>query len=128
VRAALRRSIESVTCLFVPRGRTRLAAVRVQFAGSELHRDYLFTYKMPWRSVIRGKIIERHASLSVESPKNAWADTAGDLDLRDPKQAAALAADLEAEDPPELSENPAGKAAPESGRHKVGRASRRRKM
>jgi DNA invertase Pin-like site-specific DNA recombinase len=44
VRAALRRAVASVHCLFVPRGRTRIAAVRVQFAGSDRHRDYAILY------------------------------------------------------------------------------------
>lgn len=40
IKAALRRSIESVTCLFVGSQTKRIAAVRVQFR-SNAHRDYL---------------------------------------------------------------------------------------
>jgi DNA invertase Pin-like site-specific DNA recombinase len=43
-RAALRRAILAVHCLFVCRGTLRLAAVRVSFRGSERHRDYLVAH------------------------------------------------------------------------------------
>jgi DNA invertase Pin-like site-specific DNA recombinase len=41
LRAALRRIVESIHVLIVPRGYCRLAALQVRFAGSERHRDYL---------------------------------------------------------------------------------------
>ena len=43
IRVALRRCIESVTCLFVDKSgtRTKRAAVRVQFRGSDAHRDFV---------------------------------------------------------------------------------------
>jgi DNA invertase Pin-like site-specific DNA recombinase len=44
LRSALRRIVSGVWLLAVPRGRTRIAAVRVQFAGCEHHRDYLLVF------------------------------------------------------------------------------------
>ena len=49
VQAALRRSIHHVYCIFTGAGRLRLAAVQVQFRGSDQHRDYLIGYD-PGRS------------------------------------------------------------------------------
>ncbi len=45
LRAALRRVVSSVWCLFVARGSTRLAAVQVWFAGDAEHRDYLIHHR-----------------------------------------------------------------------------------
>lgn len=75
VRSALRRSISSIHCLFVPRGRQQLAAVRVQFAGSESHRDYLIWHKMAFT----GGKIARPAEWKARSFR---ADDTGPLDLR----------------------------------------------
>ena len=44
VRAALRRSVESVHCLFTGTNRVRVAAVQVWFRGEAHHRDYLFRH------------------------------------------------------------------------------------
>jgi DNA invertase Pin-like site-specific DNA recombinase len=85
LRAALARIVESVTCLFVDGGLTRLAAVRVQFAG-EQHRDYLITYNHAH------KPSKRPASLSVKSFAGAGAKDG--FDLRKPKDAAALEKEL----------------------------------
>lgn len=82
VRAALRRCIESVTCLIVSvQGtRTKVAAVRVQFR-SGAHREYLITA----RSACGNR---REASWAAESFADAGLP---DADLREPKQAAQLA-------------------------------------
>jgi DNA invertase Pin-like site-specific DNA recombinase len=45
VRAALRRAIESVHCLFIGSNRKRVAAVRVEFRGQDRHRDYVIRHK-----------------------------------------------------------------------------------
>jgi DNA invertase Pin-like site-specific DNA recombinase len=45
VRAALRRVVESVWLLVVPRGRDRLCAVQVWFEGGKGHRDYLILHQ-----------------------------------------------------------------------------------
>lgn len=57
LRTVLRRVIDKVVCLFVGRGMTRLAAVRIQFRGDR-HRDYVIVHqaahapsKRPARSV-----------------------------------------------------------------------------
>lgn len=44
LRGAIRKIIQSVHCVFVPRGRFRLAAVQVQFVGGN-YRDYLIVHK-----------------------------------------------------------------------------------
>jgi DNA invertase Pin-like site-specific DNA recombinase len=80
VRTALRRSIESVHCLFTPpAGDVRLAAVRVQFRGSALHRDYVIGY-----STGQANAGVKRAS-KPWSEAAAWQDGPGELDLRDPK-------------------------------------------
>jgi hypothetical protein len=77
VREALRRSIESVTCLFVRAGGVSLAAVQVHFRGSDQHRDYLIYFK---QSRGNGRMRRR------EGETRTWslADVAalGPLDLR----------------------------------------------
>ena len=83
VRAALRRAIESVTCLFVPRGARKLAAVRVQFAGSDAHRDYLILHR---RRTFNG-VTHRAAETEVASFADAGV---GVFDLRKPKDVAKL--------------------------------------
>jgi hypothetical protein len=47
LRAALRRMIEGIWLLVVPRNRVRLAAVQIWFAGGKKHRDYLIYYLPP---------------------------------------------------------------------------------
>jgi DNA invertase Pin-like site-specific DNA recombinase len=88
VRTALRRCIESVTCLFVRRGTVRLAAVRVQFRGSEAHREYLVAARQ--RS---GGTTPRPAAWDVRSFADAFPGRGG-MDLRDPKHAADVGAVL----------------------------------
>ena len=45
LRAALRRLIDSVWLMIVPRGSTRMCAVQVWFAGGKRHRDYLIYHR-----------------------------------------------------------------------------------
>jgi DNA invertase Pin-like site-specific DNA recombinase len=94
LRSALRRMVEVVQLLVVPRGADRLAAVQVWFAGGQRHRDYLIFHRVP------------RANRSARVEGGWWAKslaTAGiagddDLDLRDRRQAAALAKVLGAAD------------------------------
>jgi DNA invertase Pin-like site-specific DNA recombinase len=86
VRAALRRAVGEVVCLFASAGRTRLAAVQVYFRGGTAHRDYLVIYS-PGRS---NQSVKRPGRTECRS----FADESAGLDLRDPKQAAKLAAVL----------------------------------
>lgn len=76
-RAALRRAIDRIHCLFVPRGGTRFAFVRVQFAGSEAYRNYLIQFKMTYSN---GRI-KRPSKFVVESFKGPGR---GPIDLREP--------------------------------------------
>lgn len=71
LRAALRRIVESIWILVVPRGRDRLCAVQVWFAeGKGRHRDYLVM----------------HRAAGNRRPESWWARSSvaalGDLDLR----------------------------------------------
>jgi DNA invertase Pin-like site-specific DNA recombinase len=76
LRAVLRRIIDSIFLLVVPRGRDRLAAVQVWFAGSMKHRDYLVLHRPP------------KANGSARTTGQWWARSLatvvkpGDLDLR----------------------------------------------
>jgi DNA invertase Pin-like site-specific DNA recombinase len=88
VRTVLRRCIESVTCLFVRRGTVRLAAVQVQFRGTDAHRDYLITARQK-----SGGTAPRPAAWDVRSFADACPGRGG-LDLRDPKHATAVGAVL----------------------------------
>jgi len=62
VRAALRRAVDGVYCLFVTKGAVRLAAVRIEFKGGS-GRDYLINYT-PGRS---NQNIKRPPSWGVAS-------------------------------------------------------------
>jgi DNA invertase Pin-like site-specific DNA recombinase len=81
VRTALRRAVEKVYCVFTGSGRIRLAGVRVQFRGTDRHRDYVIAYE-PGRSNhhIKRAGQARHVSA-------AWTDGPNELDLRNPKDA-----------------------------------------
>src|SRR5262249_25841660 len=88
VRAALRRTIESVTCLFMGDTQHRFGAVRVQFAGSGAHRDYVIAQHVG--RLPRGAAREKPAVMSF-----AEAGLSDSLDLRKPKDAAALEREIE---------------------------------
>lgn len=75
VRAALRRSIEGVTCVFARVARIRLAACRVQFRGGAAHRDYLIACEPTWSN---GKK-KRPTTWAVRSFADAGL---GELDLQ----------------------------------------------
>jgi hypothetical protein len=75
LRSALRRIVENICCLFMARGRVRLAAVQIHFTGGK-HRDYIILHE----PAIGGAVGTRSARWSCRS----LADNAklGDYDLR----------------------------------------------
>ncbi|MCI0702210.1 MAG: recombinase family protein [Planctomycetia bacterium] len=80
VRSAIRRAVESITCLFVGMGMTRLCAVRVQFATGA-HRDYIITVR------------QRYNGQEPNPPhvaSAAWTDDPDELDLRNSRDAKAV--------------------------------------
>jgi DNA invertase Pin-like site-specific DNA recombinase len=93
-RAALRRAIASVHCLFVGSMYFRRAAVRIQFRGTDAHRDYVID--APRRI---GNMKE------VPAPRVAsanWTDEGDALDLRKPGHAKIVEAFLESVDSEKL--------------------------
>jgi DNA invertase Pin-like site-specific DNA recombinase len=92
LRSALRRIIESVWVLIVPRGRDRLCAVQVWFAEGTKRRDYLILYRPP------------HANGIARQEGQWWARslasliTQGDVDLRRREDAQVLGTALAAVD------------------------------
>jgi hypothetical protein len=84
LRTLLRRMIDSIWMLVIPRGRDRLAAVQVWFAGGKRHRDYLILHRPP------------KANARSRTPGGWWcrsladAVSPGDLDLRRPEHARQL--------------------------------------
>ena len=88
LRSALRRVVESIYLLVVPRGLVRLAAVQIYFAGDG-RRDYLICHRPP------------HHAFGGDQEGQWWARslaeqiTEGDLDLRRSDHAQRLAAAME---------------------------------
>lgn len=82
LRAALRRIVAGIYSVFVPRGRDRLAAVRVQFSGGR-HRDYLIIHHGGFGNA-DSKVESRWECRSFVTPGGK----AGALDLRNPADAA----------------------------------------
>lgn len=80
VRSAIRRAVESITCLFVAKGVTRRCAARIQFATGA-HREYL---------------IEVQHKYNRQEPKPphvrsaSWAKSGAELDLRNRIDAAKI--------------------------------------
>ncbi len=96
LRSAMRRIIDTVWLLIVPRGRNRLCAVQIWFAGGKKHRDYLLLHKPP----MANKKTSTPGSWYCRSL--AAATNAEDLDLRRPEDAEALAEVLQQMDLTEL--------------------------
>jgi DNA invertase Pin-like site-specific DNA recombinase len=92
LRSALRRIVDSIWLLVVPRGRDRLCAVQVWFAGGNRRRDYLILNRSP-RGNAHGTIPGGWTAHSL-----AGDAAAGDLDLRQPAHAERLEERLEALD------------------------------
>jgi DNA invertase Pin-like site-specific DNA recombinase len=82
LRSALRRVVEEIRLLIVPRGHARLAAVEVFFAGSERRRSYLILHQ-PTKSNGKARVEGRWWVRSL----SAVADP-GAFDLRKPGRAA----------------------------------------
>ncbi len=80
VRAAIRRTIEGIYCVFTGCGRIRLAGIRVQFRNSDRHRTYIVSYD-PGRS---NHHIKRKGSWEVLSGAK---EQAFEADLRKPSDA-----------------------------------------
>jgi hypothetical protein len=89
LRSALRRVVEEIRLLVVPRGTDRFAAVQVYFTGDG-SRTYLIFYR-PAHHGYGGRREAKWWPLSL--PPSL---TAGTLDLRDPADVTDLAAALEA--------------------------------
>jgi DNA invertase Pin-like site-specific DNA recombinase len=85
LRTALRRTVESIWLLVVPRGRHRLAAVQVWFAGGRRRRDYLLLHRAPWGGAGGNRREARWWARSLSAVVKP-----GDLDLRRPEDARAL--------------------------------------
>jgi hypothetical protein len=96
VRAALRRAIEGVYCLFVRRDSLKLAAVRVQFRNTDHHRDYLTVYQPP-----RSNGAKRGTG-NLRVCSFAEAGAPDELDLRNSDDAVALEMVLSKIDPASL--------------------------
>jgi DNA invertase Pin-like site-specific DNA recombinase len=92
LRSAVRRNVESVWLLVVPRGRDRLCAAQVYFPGDG-HRDYLIYSKAAWASA-SGRTEATWSAASL--PPRLTASLA--LDLRRRDHARDLAAALESAD------------------------------
>jgi DNA invertase Pin-like site-specific DNA recombinase len=92
LRSALRRMVEVVYLLVVPRGHDRLAAAQVWFAGGQRHRDYLILHR-PAKS--NGKAQQEGGWRAWSLPPEL---ATGPVDLRDRRYARALAGRLEALD------------------------------
>jgi DNA invertase Pin-like site-specific DNA recombinase len=86
LRAVLRRTVESIHCLFVASGSVRLAAVQVYFAGGA-HRDYLIVYRGGHRNAASA----RGATVDVRDFKEL---KAGPLDFRHLRDVAKLSGTL----------------------------------
>jgi DNA invertase Pin-like site-specific DNA recombinase len=86
LRAAIRRIVDSIWLLSVPRGRDRLAAVQIWFAGGKRRRDYLILHRPP------------KANKSARVEGGWWcrslAGIVGGADLRNREDALAYEAEL----------------------------------
>jgi DNA invertase Pin-like site-specific DNA recombinase len=83
LRAALRRIVDSIRLLVVPRGRDRLCAVQIWFAEGRRHRDYIILHRPP----------KANGSARTEGDwfvRSLPPDLATDLDLRRRDHAARL--------------------------------------
>lgn len=84
LKGVLRRVVSQVVCLFVARGRSRVAAVQVWFKDGARHRDFCIRYTSG-----RGNA-QTQTAASWEALSAAWSTAPGDIDLRNPADAAAV--------------------------------------
>ncbi len=96
IKAALRRCIESITCLFCGSKANRIAAVRVLFKN-ERARDYLFVYKLSKSNgksttpaSFRAYTFRQRATLSVMHYDKPDTIEFTGIDLREPEDAAKI--------------------------------------
>jgi DNA invertase Pin-like site-specific DNA recombinase len=94
LRAALRRLIDGIWLVVVPKGKSRLCALQMWFAEGDRHRDYLILH----RPAKANAAARQASSWSVKSLGPDF--TPDTLDLRDRGQAGQLARVLEAMDLP----------------------------
>jgi DNA invertase Pin-like site-specific DNA recombinase len=94
LRSSLRRMVEEIWLLIVPRGRDRLCAVQIYFQGSHQgeHRDFLIFHRAPW-----GNARARRAG-QCKVASLASACRPGELDLRKSDHATRLEKTLAALD------------------------------
>lgn len=83
LRAALRRIVSTIWCLFVARGQDRLAVVQIRFEGGA-HRDYIILHEAGHGNA-SAKRPARWSARSLKLP-----GLPGELDLRRPADVAAL--------------------------------------
>jgi DNA invertase Pin-like site-specific DNA recombinase len=88
LRAAMRRTINGIWCLFIGRGSWRVAAAQVYFAGGA-HRDYLIL-RRPAHGGGTCPAPRRAETLLVRSFASAGVAAEGELDLRKPAHARRL--------------------------------------
>jgi DNA invertase Pin-like site-specific DNA recombinase len=115
LKAALRRIVKQITLLIVPRGRSRIAAVRIDFEGGK-HRDYLITHTPPHYGY------HGVAPARFEGGSEAWSDEAGELDLRKPEDVKILEGVLEKVDVTKLADTIAA-----NNKKKASRLAKKRK-
>ena len=124
LKAVLRRVVSQVVCLFVARGRSRLAAVQMWFKETGRHRDFIIAYTQG-----RGNAqVKTPASWSVVS--DAWPAGAGEIDLRKQADAKVVEQFLEAVDVDALTTAIAAKDAAPAGaesEQKAAKAKKRRR-
>jgi DNA invertase Pin-like site-specific DNA recombinase len=113
LRAALRRMIDSIWLLVVPRGLTRLCAVQIWFADRKRRGDYLILNTPP-----KGNQWGRSQGGGWRARSLADVVKPGELDLRRPEDAAALEELLAGHDLAELAAKLAGPAEVEGRRRK----------
>jgi DNA invertase Pin-like site-specific DNA recombinase len=92
IRAALRRIVDSIWLLIVPRGTTRLAAVQMRFTGGA-HRDYLIVH-WPAKGNRSAKVEARWTARSVSWHAKSKGKGA-ELDMHDKRHVAELEAALQ---------------------------------
>jgi DNA invertase Pin-like site-specific DNA recombinase len=90
LRSALRRIVEGIWMLVVPRGRDRLCAVQIVFAGGERSRSYLILHRPPKGNVAS----RRRGGWAVRSFADAGLRPGANYDFRRPEDVEELARDL----------------------------------
>ncbi len=94
VRSAIRRTVESVTCLLVGKNFTRRCAVRVQFVTGA-HRDYIVEVRQSYNK-------KPAPPPRIITPPQSWVDEEGEIDLRNAKDAKAVEKLLNSDEAMEL--------------------------